>query len=794
MKNSVLLLLMICIFLNVFPVYAISSNTESTVNATTNDVLSSVTSTGIDLSGLTCQKFLTNETHRNYIEMMLKYYINVNSKIQSALLDGQSAIFMFEGGSDYYNPDENDESNYDDALRDVRKQATVIVVQVKDKVASIKFYSENCSSIPGDPKFSIQVDGIYQVKTWNHQQTYGALQIIQDGKQCIKAPDSNKNGYWYQGEGINIHTRSSQYAGGTYSDGTKWYWSEGCQVIGSGTNNENIFNKFMKDVTGIDYDVWIKYTADSKKYKKIVAEKIVGYYIIDRQLALSGLKELYNDVALEKITKASTEAHKAALDAYNWTYLDECTTYPAYCTITATADTRAMTLPCSTGTNADSAVVESVDKGSIYTAIALILNDQGNHWYQIETAEGKTAYLPAGKMNYVDSLTTDLSITGATAPTEHKQGKTFAIAGKIQSAYNEITKVSAYVYKGTNTSGDPVTGGSDTVNGKSYSLKGSDVDSKVKFATLSPGTYTYAVYAHYKNYYADTEKTSAANTGKICLYKATFTVTGATSCSHSYEGKVTTEATCKTDGVMTYTCKKCGATYTESISALGHSYDVVVTAPTCTEAGYTTHSCDRCGATYTDNHVDPVGHSYESVRVEPGCTEDGSVTYTCHCGHMYVEVLYAYGHSYEASVTAPTCTEAGYTTHTCSTCGDHYTDSYVDAVGHSYETVRVEPTCDEDGSVTYTCHCGDTYTEVIPATGHSFVDGECEHCGQQEVALGDVNGDGRVNARDARLLLRYIAGLTDADEVKEGAADFNGDSRVNARDARAVLRFIAGLE
>jgi Ca2+-binding EF-hand superfamily protein len=58
----------------------------------------------------------------------------------------------------------------------------------------------------------------------------------------------------------------------------------------------------------------------------------------------------------------------------------------------------------------------------------------------------------------------------------------------------------------------------------------------------------------------------------------------------------------------------------------------------------------------------------------------------------------------------------------------------------------------------------------------------------------DVNGDGKINARDVRLLLRYIAGLTDAGEVKEGAADFNGDGRINARDARTILRYIAGLE
>ena len=52
---------------------------------------------------------------------------------------------------------------------------------------------------------------------------------------------------------------------------------------------------------------------------------------------------------------------------------------------------------------------------------------------------------------------------------------------------------------------------------------------------------------------------------------------------------------------------------------------------------------------------------------------------------------------------------------------------------HNYvETITKEPTCTEEGEKTYTCECGDSYTEKIPATGHSYVDGECEHCGEKD--------------------------------------------------------------
>lgn len=40
---------------------------------------------------------------------------------------------------------------------------------------------------------------------------------------------------------------------------------------------------------------------------------------------------------------------------------------------------------------------------------------------------------------------------------------------------------------------------------------------------------------------------------------------------------------------------------------------------------------------------------------------------------------------------------------------------------HTYtEAVTAEATCETDGVKTFSCECGDSYTEAIPATGHSF--------------------------------------------------------------------------
>lgn len=61
------------------------------------------------------------------------------------------------------------------------------------------------------------------------------------------------------------------------------------------------------------------------------------------------------------------------------------------------------------------------------------------------------------------------------------------------------------------------------------------------------------------------------------------------------------------------------------------------------------------------------------------------------------------------------------------------------------------------------------------------------------ILYGDANGDGKVNAVDARLVLRCSAKLVtfDADQIVR--CDVNGDGKVNAVDARLVLRLSAKL-
>lgn len=80
---------------------------------------------------------------------------------------------------------------------------------------------------------------------------------------------------------------------------------------------------------------------------------------------------------------------------------------------------------------------------------------------------------------------------------------------------------------------------------------------------------------------------------------------------------------------------------------------------------------------------------------------------------------------------------SGRTVYQITGCGSQtpvYTNDPDMPAGHSYqETVTTAATCTTDGIKTYTCEgCGDSYTETIFATGHSFREGICSSCGEED--------------------------------------------------------------
>lgn len=62
------------------------------------------------------------------------------------------------------------------------------------------------------------------------------------------------------------------------------------------------------------------------------------------------------------------------------------------------------------------------------------------------------------------------------------------------------------------------------------------------------------------------------------------------------------------------------------------------------------------------------------------------------------------------------------------------------------------------------------------------------------ILLGDLNFDGKVQAADARLVLRYVAKLDSLTPKQLQVADMDGDGKVSASDARIILRIAAKLQ
>ncbi len=116
---------------------------------------------------------------------------------------------------------------------------------------------------------------------------------------------------------------------------------------------------------------------------------------------------------------------------------------------------------------------------------------------------------------------------------------------------------------------------------------------------------------------------------------------------HSYTGKVTTAATVSTEGVMTYTCDRCGDTYTETIAKLTCTHTNTelrnAASATCTTAGYTGDTyCKDCGKLISKGTSIPVlGHSYTGkVTTAASLSVEGVMTYTCdRCGDTYTETI-----------------------------------------------------------------------------------------------------------------------------------------------------------
>ena len=182
---------------------------------------------------------------------------------------------------------------------------------------------------------------------------------------------------------------------------------------------------------------------------------------------------------------------------------------------------------------------------------------------------------------------------------------------------------------------------------------------------------------------------------------------------HSY--KITSEADPCTGGKVTYTCSKCGDSYTEDVAAQGHKYVDTVVAPTCTTGGYTLHTCSVCKKSYKDNETQPTGHKYITNTVEATCETDGYTEKKCsNCDYYTKTIIPKKGHTPSSEWTVikqTTCAEAGEQVRYCTTCGNVAEKQEIAKLAHTPADewiITKQPTCAESGEqVRYCTICGE---------------------------------------------------------------------------------------
>ncbi len=162
-------------------------------------------------------------------------------------------------------------------------------------------------------------------------------------------------------------------------------------------------------------------------------------------------------------------------------------------------------------------------------------------------------------------------------------------------------------------------------------------------------------------------------------------------------------------------------------------------AATCKAEGLEdTVKCAECGYVVSGGGIIPAAHTAKvnKDKVDSTCTADGrEAGVYCNGCKTWVsggKTIAKKSHSYSWTVTTAAGHESsGVKTGKCK-CGDTKTEA-IAATGHSFGgwTVTKAATCDEEGSQTRSCSCGKTETQSVAKADHvdENKDNECDYCG-----------------------------------------------------------------
>ena len=331
----------------------------------------------IDLSA-----YIRDREKREYVEMMVDHYIRTDRDIQSALKNGFSAVFLFDGCSDNMNDPELSDLSY------YRVSGICLVIR-KNSLGDLRlvYFSDDVSTIPdqplkygawslpevGDVGPATVFDGTYQIYSVRHRGEYEALHVRSDYRDAtMDAVYMTPEGFTtYRASEINVHTRTSNHIA-TYG-----MWSAGCPLIGDGN--------------GWDYRRMI-YSTYYAVYEDFEVDNFMGMLTIDRQMLRQELYTLYkNPDAVDAFLIKSREAQA---DGYFSDCSDETIFAEPERRITSGA-ANLMSLPCNQDEDARTKVLREIPVDEKITVTGTIRNADQQKWY-ILSHDGTEGYLFAG--------------------------------------------------------------------------------------------------------------------------------------------------------------------------------------------------------------------------------------------------------------------------------------------------------------------------------------------------------------------------------------------------------------
>ena len=211
------------------------------------------------------------------------------------------------------------------------------------------------------------------------------------------------------------------------------------------------------------------------------------------------------------------------------------------------------------------------------------------------------------------------------------------------------------------------------------------------------------------------------------------------------------------------------------------------------------------------------GHEHyysSSVTTEPTCTEEGVKTFTCGCGDTYTEVIPATGHTWSKWMVAvePTETDNGFKARFCTICDDAIESEVLPATGSGdgEKTGITITLTDENGNVVFEEIISDKDTDISFENGTYTLTISKENYVTRTVTVtasdnmlsadltlnkvGDMNGDGKVNAVDVARANAHAKGVSSLSGYALDCVDVNGDGKVNAVDVALLNAHSKGVK